>query len=93
MTTITPQSPVRVYRHILDFLASEPTPEQIAAFAPTPEMVERRRMLVECEKMEELTQAEKKELDEYDRIEHLMIMIKTDNLPLSKRQTVRKVKS
>jgi len=76
-----PPLPARVYRYILDFLASRPTPDQIAAFAPTPDMIERRRTLVEREKTEEITRAEKTELDEYDRIEHLMVMIKTDNLP------------
>jgi hypothetical protein len=28
----------QVYRHILDFLASNPTPAEIAAFRPTTEM-------------------------------------------------------
>lgn len=32
-----------IYRYILNFLASNPTPEQIAAFSPTPEMQERLR--------------------------------------------------
>jgi hypothetical protein len=79
--TITNQFPARIYRYILDFLASGPTAEQIAAFAPTPGMIERRMALVEREKRGGITQAERTELDEYDRIEHLMVMIKTDNLP------------
>ena len=29
--------PAQVYRYILDFLTSQPTPEQIAAFRPTDE--------------------------------------------------------
>jgi hypothetical protein len=32
--------PAHVSRYILDFLRSQPTPEQIAAFRPTPEMQE-----------------------------------------------------
>nr|WP_317265255.1 hypothetical protein [Arthrospira sp. SH-MAG29] len=33
-----PTLPVHIYRYILNFLASAPTPEEIAAFKPTPEM-------------------------------------------------------
>jgi len=28
----------QVYRYVLDFLASQPTPEQVATFRPAPEM-------------------------------------------------------
>jgi hypothetical protein len=76
-----PPLATEVYRYILDFIANRPTPEQISAFGPTPEMVERRRTLVAKERINEITPAEKMELDEYDRIEHLMVMIKTRNLP------------
>lgn len=76
-----PPLSAEVYRYILNFIASEPTPEEIAAFEPTPEMTERRRTLVAREKTNEITPSEKAELDEYDRIEHLVVMIKTRNLP------------
>jgi hypothetical protein len=76
-----PPLAAEVYRYVLNFIASRPTPEEIAAFRPTPEMVERRRLLVAREKANEITPAEKAELDEYDRIEHLIVMIKTGNLP------------
>ena len=69
-----------VYRHILDFIASQPTAEQIAAFGPTPEMRERLTLLLEREAADDLTPQERDELDEYERIEHLMIMIKAGNL-------------
>ena len=36
-----PALPAHIYRYILNFLASSPTPQQIAAFCPTPEMQER----------------------------------------------------
>ncbi len=36
-----PAVPAQIYRYILDFLDSNPTPEQIAEFKPTPEMQER----------------------------------------------------
>lgn len=76
-----PSLPLDVYRHILKFIASDPTPEQFATFGPTPEMIERCRTLVAKERVNEITLAEKAELDEYDRIEHLMVVIKTQNLP------------
>jgi hypothetical protein len=76
-----PPLAAEVYRYVLNFIASRPTPEEIAAFRPTPEMVERRRLLVAREKANEITPAEKAELDEYDRIEHLIVMTKTGNLP------------
>jgi len=72
--------PAEIYRYILDFLASNPTPEQIAQFQPTPQMQERLRTLVTRSKAGELTPIELKELDEYERIEHLMVMIKAGNL-------------
>lgn len=72
--------PAHVYRYVLDFLASRPTPEQVAAFSPTPEMIERLRTLLGREAGGEITPAEKAELDEYERLEHLMVMIKSGNL-------------
>jgi hypothetical protein len=43
-------------------------------------MQERLRTLVTRSKAGELTPVEVKELDEYERIEHLMVMIKAGNL-------------
>lgn len=70
-----------VYRYILDFLASQPTAEQIAAFGPTPAMAERLNALLAREASGEITPVEKAELDEYEQIEHLMLMIKAGSLP------------
>lgn len=78
------QQPVlsaHIYRYILNFLASRPTAKEIAAFGPTPEMTERLRTLLARQAAGEMTSAEKAELDEYERIEHLMVMIKAGNLP------------
>ena len=69
-----------VYRYGLDFLASNPSAEQIASFAPTPEMIERQRTLLDREAANNITRPEKTELDEYERLEHLMVMIKAGNL-------------
>jgi hypothetical protein len=76
-----PAIPAHIYRYILDFLASKPTPEQILAFRPTPQMQERLRTLLKRSKAGELIPQEQRELDEYERIEHLMILLKTGSLP------------
>jgi hypothetical protein len=75
-----PILPVHVYRYVLEFLASRPTPEQLASFGPSPEMSGRVRLLLERESMSEITPAEKAELDEYERLEHPIILVKTGNL-------------
>jgi len=52
----------------------------VAAFGPTPEMAARLRALLERESGGEITPAEKAELDEYERLEHLMVLIKSGAL-------------
>ncbi|YAF95387.1 MAG: hypothetical protein AB3A66_22965 [Nodularia sp. CChRGM 3473] len=76
-----PPLPARIYHYILNFLASQPTPEQIIAFRPTPEMQIRLQTLLVRSKAGELTLPEQQELDEYERIEHLIVMLKTGSLP------------
>lgn len=73
--------PAHIYHYILDFLASGPSPEQVAAFRPTPEMQARLETLLARSRAGQLTPAEAAELDEYERIEHLMVMLKAGNLP------------
>lgn len=75
-----PALPAHVYRYVLDFLAGNPSADEIASFTPTPEMIERQRTLVDREARNTITPAEKAELDEYERLEHLMVMIKSGNL-------------
>lgn len=75
-----PPLPAHVYRYILDFIASNPTPEEIADFRPTPEMQARLRTLLERSKASEINEQETIELNEYERIEHLVIMLKAGNL-------------
>ena len=75
-----PALPVHIYRYILDFLASQPTAEQLTAFGPTPEMVERLQTLLARQAAGAITPAEMAELDEYERIEHLMVILKAGTL-------------
>ncbi|MEH2200701.1 hypothetical protein [Nostoc sp.] len=64
-----PAVPAQVYRYILDFLASNPTPEQIAEFKPTPEMQERLHTLLARSNAGEVTPTELKELDDFTFLE------------------------
>lgn len=73
--------PAQTYRYILNFLTSKPTPEQIAAFRPTPEMQQRLSHLLARNADGLLSPDESLELDEYERIEHIIILLKTGNLP------------
>lgn len=72
--------PVNVYHYVLNFLASNPTHQQISEFRPTPEMQERLKWLLSANKSGVLTESERFELDEYERIEHLIIMLKSGSL-------------
>ncbi len=76
-----PAVPARLYRDVLDFLADGPSREQIAAFTPPAEAQERLRTLLDREQDGTLMPAERVELDELERIEHLVIMLKAGALP------------
>ncbi|UIE39771.1 hypothetical protein [Leptodesmis sichuanensis] len=71
----------QAYRYIPDFLASQPTPEQVATFRPTPGMQARLRYLLARSHDGTIEPDEVKELDEYERIEHLIVLLKAGNLP------------
>ena len=68
--------PAQVYRYVLDFLTSQPTPEQIADFRPTADMQARLKFLIEKEQAGTLCPEEQQELSEYEQIEHLIVMFK-----------------
>ena len=76
-----PAVPAHIYREILDFLASQPTPDEILAFRPTPEMQARLRTLLDRSHAGQLTPAEQAELDEFERIEHVLVLLKAGSLP------------
>jgi hypothetical protein len=77
-----PAVPASIYRALVDFLASNPSPAQVAAFRPTPEMQERLVTLLTRSQAGDLTPAEQAELDEFERIEHLVILLKAGSLPV-----------
>jgi hypothetical protein len=61
---------------ILDFLAAGTTPESIANFRPSEQAQVRVRELIQRRSEAAITPAEDEELEEYLRLEHLMIMAK-----------------
>ena len=76
-----PAVPASIYRTILTFLAQRPTADEIAAFRPTPEMQSRLSVLLARNQTGTLTDAEQAELDEFERIEHFVVMLKAGNVP------------
>ena len=76
-----PAVPAHIYREILDFLASQPTPDEIVAFRPTPAMQQRLATLLERSHAGQLLPAEQAELDEFERIEHVLVLLKAGSLP------------
>lgn len=75
-----PAVPAQIYCYIVNFLATNPTSQQIAAFSPTTEMQERLRTLLARERSGELTSGERVELEDYEQIEHLVILLKAGSL-------------
>lgn len=71
---LTTQAATEVAR----FLANHPTPEQIIAFHPSPEVAERAYELIHTERDGSLTEEERQELDSYLVIEHLIELVKLE---------------
>lgn len=72
-----PAVPTHLYREILTFLASTPTAPQVAAFSPAAEVQQRLQTLLERSRSGDLPPADQAELDELERIEHVMVMPKS----------------
>ncbi|MGE0823144.1 MAG: hypothetical protein AB7G75_15550 [Candidatus Binatia bacterium] len=63
-------------RYVLQFLATNPSPQASIDFHPTPAMQERISKLLEKNRAGELTPAETAELDEYEHIENFLRKLK-----------------
>ena len=68
--------PDTLFSEILDFLASTPTPERIIAFKPSDQLEQRLSYLLEQNGEDVLTAEERRELDEFLRMNHFMNMLK-----------------
>ncbi|MEQ8997677.1 MAG: hypothetical protein RID53_14385 [Coleofasciculus sp. B1-GNL1-01] len=64
------------YTEVLDFLITRPTPQEITTFKVSAEAQERLRTLLDKNREGTLTEAEATELDLYEQLEHLMILLK-----------------
>ena len=64
------------YAEVLDFLITRPTPQNIVAFKISPEAQERIRTLLDKNREGTLTETEAAELDLYEQLEHMMILLK-----------------
>ncbi len=65
---------MRAADEVVDFLAREISPKALVAIQPSEATRRRVWELVEREKEEGLTPDEKCELDDYERLEHLLIL-------------------
>jgi hypothetical protein len=68
--------PPSVYAEVLDFLIKRPTPQEIAAFKVSLQAQDRLRTLLEKNQEATLTAEETAELDVYEQLEHLMLLLK-----------------
>lgn len=66
-----------VYQEVLDFLIKRPTPEEIIAFKVSPQAQTRLSELLEKNRSATLSSMELAELDVYEQLEHMMILLKT----------------
>ncbi|MBD2212165.1 hypothetical protein H6G27_20160 [Nostoc linckia FACHB-104] len=65
-----------VYLEVLDFLIKRPTPEEIVEFKVSPHAQMRLQVLLEKNRSGSLTPIEIAELDVYEQLEHMMILLK-----------------
>lgn len=61
---------------ILDFLLSNPSPEEVLQLRPSDETQERLRYLLDGNRNDKLTDAEKGELERYLQLEHFVRRLK-----------------
>lgn len=76
MAIINQKDLPKAYLEVLDFLIKRPTPSEIAAFKASPQAQARLRFLLDKNREATLPEAEAAELDMYEQLEHLMILLK-----------------
>jgi hypothetical protein len=65
-----------IFDGMIDFLASGPTPQQILEHKASPDLQERLEELLDNNREFGLTETERKELDAFREVNHVMIMLK-----------------
>lgn len=76
ISTTNLQEIPQAYLEVLDFLVTCPTPQDIVSFKVSPAAQERLRSLLDKNREGTLTDSEVAELDVYEQLEHLMILMK-----------------
>jgi hypothetical protein len=74
------------YAEVLDFLLTHPTPQDIIAFKVSDAAQARIRFLLDKNREETLSARELAELDVYEQLEHLMILLKAKSHTITSRQ-------
>jgi hypothetical protein len=78
------QKAMPLYREIIDFLASDPLPEELVAFKISTSAQQRLEDLLDRNREEGLSADETAELDAYLQARDLMILLKADAQPVTK---------
>ncbi len=67
---------IRAYEELVDFIGSGTTPESVADYSASAETRNRVAMLLDAERDNRLSDDERRELDSYLQLEHLMRLAK-----------------
>ncbi len=71
-----PRQPHPAFDEMLDFLAGGSTPEKLVAFKASPKTQKRLEALLDKKKEENLSKAESDELDVFQQVNHIFILLK-----------------
>jgi hypothetical protein len=80
-------------QEIISVLASQPTPEQLLAIRPSPELQNRMSYLLSQNKAGQLSSAEETELDRYMTLEHLVRLAKAQAMELENLELQESIKA
>lgn len=67
---------MKAYEEVIEFIATGPSPENLANYHASPQARERVESLIRKEKNDGLSDEEKLELDDFMQLEHLMRLVK-----------------
>lgn len=73
-----PEPETQAALEIARFTASQPSPEQVIVFRPSPAVIERAYALIDAERERSLTVEEHHEMESYLAIQHIMILAKAE---------------
>jgi hypothetical protein len=71
------KSSTDIYKYVLDFIVSKPSHDEVMKFKSTTAMQARLKALLAKSAAKQLSLAEEQELNEYEQIEHLIVMLKS----------------